>query len=175
MVDVVGQHRQACEGFTKVVSRVGDRWASPSPCTEWDARAVVDHVIGFHDVLLLRPLDAKPHRPKDDPVARWSITADTLFDVLALPGVVDPDRASLLGVLTTDVLVHTWDLAPAIGDQVELDTELCEIGYSRARANLDRLAGSDMFAAPVDVAEDAQVQDRLLAVLGRDPAWSGPA
>jgi uncharacterized protein (TIGR03086 family) len=175
VIDVVDQHRQACQGFTRVVDRVGDRWAAPTPCTEWDARAVVEHVIGFHDVLLLRPLKAKPHRPKDDPVARWAITADALFDVLARPGIVDADRASLLGVLTTDVLVHTWDLARAIGDQIDLDPELCEIGYSRARANLDRLAASDMFASPVAVVEDAEAQDRLLAVLGRDPAWSAPA
>jgi hypothetical protein len=24
-----------------------DAWPAPSPCTEWDARAVVEHVIGF--------------------------------------------------------------------------------------------------------------------------------
>jgi hypothetical protein len=47
---------------------------------------------------------------KDDPVARWGVTVDAPFAVLALPEVLDPQRGSLLGVLTTDVLVHTWDL-----------------------------------------------------------------
>jgi uncharacterized protein (TIGR03086 family) len=129
-------------------------------------------VIGFHDVLLLRPLDAKPDRPRDDPVERWALTVDTLFEALTRPNAVDMDRASLLGVLTTDVLVHTWDLARAIGDRVDLDPGLCELGYERARANLDRMVASGMFAEPVAISKDAGVEDRLLALLGRDPAWT---
>ena len=30
------------------------RWDRPSPCADWDARGVVEHVIGFHEVLVLR-------------------------------------------------------------------------------------------------------------------------
>ena len=70
----VDRHCRACAGFGQVVAQVGDRWGRPSPCAEWDARGVLEHVIGFHDVLLLRPLGAKPQRPKDDPVARWQVT-----------------------------------------------------------------------------------------------------
>ena len=171
MASVVEQHRRACDGFTEVVHAVGDGWSAPTPCAEWDARGVVEHVIGFHDVLLLRPLNAKPDRPKDDPVERWAVTVDALFDLLHRPGVVDAERASLLGVLTTDVLVHTWDLARAAGSSVDLDDELCNIAYERALANGERLAASGMFGPPVAIAADARVQDRLLALLGRDPQW----
>jgi uncharacterized protein (TIGR03086 family) len=172
VASVVDQHRQACDAFSRIVRSVGDRWGAVSPCSAWDARGVVEHVIGFHDVLLLRPLDAKPDRPRDDPVERWALTLDTLFEALTRPNVVDADRASMLGVLTTDVLVHTWDLARAIGDRADLDPGLCQVGYERARANLDRLVESGMFAAPVAIPKDAGVQDRLLALLGRDPAWT---
>lgn len=174
MNGVVEQHYQACTGFTEVVASVGRRWTAPSPCTEWDARGVVEHVIGFHDVLLLRPLDAKPQRPKDDPVQRWAVTLQALFDVLSRPGVLNPDRASLLGVLTTDVLVHTWDLARAIGVNVDLDPDLCKVGYERTTANVDRLASSGMFRPPATVAASASVQDKLLAMLGRNPGWCPP-
>lgn len=35
--------------------------------TEWDARGVLEHVIGFHEVLLLlRPLGIRADRPKND-------------------------------------------------------------------------------------------------------------
>jgi uncharacterized protein (TIGR03086 family) len=105
---------------------------------------------------------------------RWSVTVDALFEALALPRVVDAQRESLIGVLTTDVLVHTWDLGKAVGIEVTLDADLCLIGYERAKANQDRLAASDMFGPPVDVAEDASVQDRLLGLFGRDPGWTPP-
>lgn len=172
--DVVADHRAACDAFGAVVARAGERWGAPSPCTEWDARGVLEHVIGFHDVLLLRPLDAKPARPKDDPERRWAVTVEALFDALGRPGVLDEERRSLLGVLTTDVLVHTWDLAKATGGEVTLDERLCQVGLERAVAHQGQFEASDMFGPPVAVAEDAPVQDRLLGFFGRDPHWSPP-
>ena len=174
MSGTVNDHRQACDDFTDVVRQVQGRWSSPSPCSEWDARGVLEHVIGFHDVLILRPYEAKPHRPKDDPLERWTITTDALFDVLVRPGVLD-EKGSLIGVLTTDVLVHTWDLSKAIGQPVTLDARLCTIGLDRAISHKEQFEGSDMFAPPVHVPEDASVQDRLLGFFGRDPGWTPPS
>jgi uncharacterized protein (TIGR03086 family) len=173
MGGTVEDHRQACDGFTEIAQKVNDRWGSPSPCPEWDARGVLEHVIGFHDVLLLKPLDAKPKRPTGDPVERWSVTVDALFTVLSQPGVLD-DKASLISYLTTEVLVHTWDLASAIGVTVTLDPRLCRLGLDRALANGERMQ-SDMFATSFAVAEHASLQDRLLAAFGRDPAWICPS
>ncbi len=171
MTDVLADHRQACDGLTAVVHVAAGHWNAPSPCTEWDARGVIEHVIGFHDVLLLRPLEAKPTRPKDDPEARWTVTVDALFDVLGHPGVLDENRRSLLGVLTTDVLVHTWDLARAVGVDVVLDPRLCKIGLDRALANKTQFEESGMFGPPAAVPGDASVQDQLLGFYGRDPNW----
>jgi uncharacterized protein (TIGR03086 family) len=174
MNEVVEHHRRACEGFTRAISSASGRWDAPSPCADWDARGVLEHVIGFHDALLLKPLGAKPTRPKDDPIARWSLTVDALFSALASPAVLDDQRASLLGVLTTDVLVHTWDLSRATGHDVTLDPDLCEIGFERAEANREKFAASDMFGPLVAVADDASIQDKLLGVFGRDPDWTPP-
>jgi uncharacterized protein (TIGR03086 family) len=171
----VADHRRACDGFGAVVRRVPpDRWDAPTPCTEWDARGVVEHVIGFHDVLLLVPLDAKPSRPKGDVVARWDVTEEALVGVLGGEDALDDTRRSVVGVLTTDVLVHTWDLAAAVGVDAELDEELCAMGFARADANRERLAASGMFGPPVAVADDAPVADRLVALFGRDPTWTPP-
>lgn len=167
----MAQHRRACDAFTTVLRAVGDRWDAPSPCTEWNALGVLEHVIGFHDRLLLEPLGAKPSRPRDDPVARWEVTVDALFRALARPDSLDEQRTGLLGVLTTDVLVHTWDIAAATGQVVTLDPELCAIGYERAKENLHKFEMSAMFGSPIDVADDAPIQDKVLAIFGRDPRW----
>jgi uncharacterized protein (TIGR03086 family) len=136
---------------------------------------VVEHVIGFHDVLVLRPLGAKPIRPEDDPVVRWELTVDALFGALAPVEAVTPDRVSLLGdALTTDVLVHTWDLAKAIGVEVSLDEELCERGRLTAMVHHKKLEASDMFGPAVPVADSASAPDRLVGLFGRDPARSAP-
>ena len=132
--DFIARHLRACDGFSMVVDGAGDRWSSPSPCSGWDAGAVVEHVIGFHDVLLLRPLGSKHHLPKGEPTVRWAATVtrvgsavlDAPEDVI-LPGPGGSEMALplLLPMLTTEVLLHTWDLAKAVGQPVSLDVELC--------------------------------------------------
>jgi uncharacterized protein (TIGR03086 family) len=136
---------------------------------------VLEHVIGFHDVLILVPLEAKPVRPKGDPEERWNVTVDALFTALSRPGALDAQRQSLVGVLTTDVLVHTWDLSKATGVAVTLDARLSQIGLDRAVANKEKFEGSDMFGPPLPISDGAAVQDRLLAFFGRDPDWAPPA
>ena len=173
-IDSASQHRRACDGFARAIAAADGRWQATSPCTEWNARQVVEHVIGFHDELLLKPLAAKPARPKDDVMTRWRVTADALSRVLADPAVMDENRQSLVAVLATDILIHTWDLSRAVGVDVTLDPELCEIGYERANANRDRLEASDMFGPAIAVPESASVQDKLLAIFGRDPHWAPP-
>src|SRR3954462_13203613 len=78
----VEQHLAVCRAFTAAVETANNRWTRPSPCTGWDARAVLEHVIGFHDVLVLRPLGAKPRRPAGDPEQRWALTDDAISSVL---------------------------------------------------------------------------------------------
>jgi len=172
--DVLADHRRACDGLTDVVHAAAGRWDAPSPCTGWDAKAVVEHVIGFHDVLPLRPLEATPQPLKDDPEARWRVTVDALFEALSRPGALDEKRRSLVGVLTTDVLVHTWDLSKAVDVDVTLDPRLCRIGLDRALANRKQFEETDMFGPPVTIPDDASLQDRLLGFTGRDPQWSPP-
>ena len=177
------RYRRACYGFGSVVQQVGGRWEAPSPCPEWDARGILEHVIGFHEVLLLRPLGAKANRPKDDVPGRWAATQLVLFTVLdanwahpvALPGGSTLDVAALLPALTTEVLVHTWDLAKAIDLDVDLDQDLCEAALSGAQTNEAALRSSGMFAGPVGLPADADAQSRLVALLGRDPLWQSPA
>ena len=183
MSGLVERHQRACAGFSRVTGRVrADQWEQPTPCAEWDARALVEHVIGFHDFLLLRPLGVRAHRPRSDPAARWDATASALFGALSEPGVLDratelpgggqSSPGQILPALSTDVLVHTWDLARAVGVPPDLDPELCASAYDAVRAHeLPRDTGMFEAARPVDA--DADAATRLIAFYGRDPAWQG--
>jgi hypothetical protein len=131
--NIADRHRRVCKGFGDEVSLVGDQWQSQSPCGEWDARGVLEHVIGFHDVLLLRPMGEKPQRPKGDPVGRWSATFEALDLLLSRPGLFDRvvdvprlgnnppsqiDAARIVPLLSLEVLVHTWPLSGDAEDEV---------------------------------------------------------
>lgn len=161
-----------------MVNQAEGRWDNPSPCAEWDARGVVEHVIGFHDVLLLRPMGTKPSRPRHDPKARWTVTLSAILATLDQPhrptttgDASPPDLERLLPMLTLDVLVHSWDLARAVSVEPQLDPELCRIAYQAVRSNDQRLRNSGMFGPAVSVSDDADPTALLVSFLGRDPAW----
>ncbi|MDQ1465830.1 MAG: hypothetical protein QOH10_245, partial [Actinomycetota bacterium] len=126
------------------------------------------------------PLGVRAHRPRDGAAVRWHVTADALFSCLSADGVLDratelpgggqSSARQVLAALTTDVLVHTWDLARAGGLEPRLDAELCEAAYAVAtRAGLKR--GDGMVGPEVVVGPDADAATRLVAFYGRDPAW----
>jgi uncharacterized protein (TIGR03086 family) len=184
VMDLVDRHRRACAGFSNVTAQLRDeQWDLPTPCTEWDARAVVEHVIGFHDFLLLRPLGVRANRPKTDPAERWSATSNAMFAALDAPETLDRETAlpgggtssprQMLAALTTDVLVHTWDLARAATLDPALDDDLCSLAYERGRAS-GMGAANDMHAAEILVGADAEAPARLIALSGRNPDWQPP-
>ena len=172
-VDVAELHLAVCRRFGEAVRSAHGKWDRRSPCDEWDARGVLEHVIGFHDVLVLRPLGLKPSRPRDDPQARWQLTYDSLAEALA-PGRATQLDFHLLPKLTRDVLVHTWDLARAVGADDRLDPGWCELCYADLPADPRASSPSGMFKAPFAIDDETSeicVQTRLLARLGRDPSW----
>jgi uncharacterized protein (TIGR03086 family) len=182
-------HLAVCQRFSAAVRAADRKWERPSPCDGWDARDVLEHVIGFHDVLLLRPLGLKPQRPRDDPGRRWSLTLDRLAQALRRDGLFERvvelpavgtnsssrlDAMTLVPRLSQDVLVHTWDLARAVDADDRLDPGWCALFIDKLPTDQDALSASGMFKHPVAVGGQADEQSQLLGRLGRDPAWKPP-
>lgn len=132
---------------------------------------MLEHVIGFHDVLVLRPLDLKPDRPRDDPQARWQLTYEALTVAVESGRAAQRDEYRSMPNLTRDVLVHTWDLARAVGADDRLDQAWCRRLYDGLPADPRALSLSGMFSVPVAVSDESDAQTKLLARLGRDPSW----
>jgi uncharacterized protein (TIGR03086 family) len=183
--DDAERHRRACAGFTDVVQGVAPmQWGLPTPCADWDTRALLEHVIGFHEYLLLRPLGVRANRPKDDPVGRWVATVDAINTVLDTPELLDGRRdyfdgtsrppGAVLPALTTDVVVHTWDLARAIGTSPHLDGELCQRAWEQVSGRPDAHHESGLVGPAVDVPSTASLEDRLVGRYGRSPRWHPP-
>jgi uncharacterized protein (TIGR03086 family) len=176
MDDAGELHLAVCRRFGEAVEAARGNWDRRSPCEAWDARGVLEHVIGFHDVLVLRPAGLKPHPPREDPHARWQLTYTALTAAFDSGAVARLQARALIPNLTRDVLVHTWDLARAVGADDRLDPAWCELCYAGLPADPRALAASGMFSAPVPVGDESDAQARLLARLGRDPAWRpGPS
>ena len=182
-------HLAVCQRFSAAVRAADGKWDRPSPCDGWNAREVLEHVIGFHDVLLLRPLGLKPQRPREDPGRRWSLTLDRVAQALRRDGLFEHvvevpavgansstrlDAMTLVPRLSQDVLVHTWDLARAGGADDRVDPGWCARFIDELPTDPDALSASGMFGHPIAVGGQADAQSRLLGRLGRDPSWKPP-
>jgi hypothetical protein len=124
---LLSDYRLACDAFADAIRAAGRHRDAPTPAAEGDVQGLLDHVFGVHDALLLQPLGVKPDRPEDDPEARWATTVAALFPALERPGALEK-RVLLIGIVTTDVLIHSWDLSRAAGANVPLDPGLCQSG-----------------------------------------------
>ena len=69
--------------------------------------------------------------------------------------------------MTTDALIHSWDLARGIGADETLDPELAELVYERTLPIAEHLQETGLFKPPVPVPDDAPLQTKLLALFGR--------
>ena len=149
---------------------------------DWHARDVVAHLVEwFPDFLTSATglvLDRGPSA-QEDPVGAWQVHADAVQRLLDGPEASTPFRHPMVGELplpeavdrfyTTDVFLHTWDLARATGQDERLDPETCADLLAGMTPIEELLRSSGQYGPSVPVPDDADVQTRLLAFIGRDP------
>jgi uncharacterized protein (TIGR03086 family) len=176
-------HREVAGGFTSRVVGVRD-WEAPAPPEGWVARDVVRHLLEWFPPFLERGSGVRlPPGPSvdEDPVAAWRAHAGAVQAVLDDPDVAGGEFAEQhVGTMTVadavdrfytgDVFLHTWDLARATGQDERLDPDRCAVMFEGMQPYDAALRASGHYGPRVEVPDDADVQTRLLAFIGRDPA-----
>ena len=106
----------------------------------------------------------------------WNTVRAAADEALSVPGALDREVTLPFGVIRAedgfgfplgDLLVHTWDLARAIGVDNRLDAEACAIVLASLEPIDALLRSPGAFGPKVEPAADADIQDRLLAFVGR--------
>lgn len=194
---ILDRYTAASAGFERTLRAVRPgQWHAPTPCTEWDVRLLANHMtrgnltyVGLAaggraaDFLRLRNTDALG----EDPVGSYTASVRQCAEAFAGPAVLDmiidyplgriPGRQAL-AVRTADSLIHTWDLARAIGADDTLDpglvawtdTHLEEIYAGLVETPTAADTTHRYFAAPATTPDGhTSRQDRLLIRMGRNP------
>lgn len=178
MSDPVTDFQTASDGFSAVLHQA-ERLDVDSPCEDWTAQDIVDHVVGGTSYYTAEFGGTVPDVPEDAGVAaKYDALRAALADTCARQGVLDQSVPSpigdgkisaslMLGIYTTDTLIHTWDLAQAIGVDVELDADLLKRSWDGVIPMEPVLRAPGIFGPAVEVPDDAPFQDRALAFFGR--------
>jgi uncharacterized protein (TIGR03086 family) len=162
-----------------------DDWERPTPCEEWDVRALVNHVVGGnrrYTMLLNGASAAEVNATRstdhlgDDPLASFLETAAELKASFEEEGAMarighhpagDRPGVVLLAMKALDAAVHTWDLARAINADETLDPDVVEFALTLS-GGFEAARQTGAFAAPTgEPAVDCSPQARLLHLLGR--------
>jgi len=191
-MDVRDHHRRAVDHLSELVRATPPAaWRQPTPCDDWNVRDLVNHVVGEN--LWAPPLLAGKtivdvgdrfdgDLVGDDPVGAWGRSVPETLDAAAstdLDATVhlsfgDFPAAEYLWQLTTDAVVHGWDLARATGQDETIDPDLAAACLAWFGPNEDAYRGAGAIGPAVAVAEGADPATELVARFGRDPSPDAP-
>ena len=182
MDDVRVLHRRAGAMAADVIARIpAERLADPTPCTEWDVRGVINHMVGGNlRFAALVTGGSGPERGEDvlsgDPLAAFQDSFGRLcaaFDAAGMLEQTFPNPfgegpgAVLVSMRTCEMTVHTWDLAAATGQPRDLDPDLITFTDASLRARPIPRGGQSPFGAEQPAPDGATAADRLAAFFGR--------
>lgn len=186
MSDLTEMFLRGVDEFDARVAGIRDeQWNDPTPCTEWNVRALFNHMtseaLWAPHVLSGKTIEEAGDAFDgdvlgSDPKATWELAVKAEREAVQEPGVDErtvhlmrgPTPASTYLVeLFSDHVIHAWDLARGTGGDERLDPELVDILYASVAPIEDQLKASGMYGDKVEAPEGADTQTKLLAVVGR--------
>jgi uncharacterized protein (TIGR03086 family) len=194
MTDIRELDRRAVELSRSLVATVTQvRLRDPTPCAEWDLGALLAHLTVQHHGFALAVdgertelADWQPISVADDPVGHYGKAADRVIASFAaddtsdrpvyLPeirnGITVPGRVAM-SFHFVDYVVHSWDLAAALGRPLHVDDDLLDAALVVAAQVPDDEASRQpgmAFGRKLATPSEDKL-DRLLTALGRSPTW----
>lgn len=189
--------------FEKAANRVSeimagvrqDQAADTTPCTEWNVRDVMNHVIGGAEVLAgslegnipegVGGVSAVSSYSGETEVAKlaqaYGNEAGRAIAAARQPGAMNASTPGgmmtvpqFLIAMAADHIIHGWDIARATDQDDTLDDDVVQAAYGMMTSpegsmfvDMGRQMG--FVGQAVTVPDDARLQDKLVALMGRQP------
>jgi uncharacterized protein (TIGR03086 family) len=186
-IDTVELYRRATDEFAARIRLVGGRWTAATPCTDWDVRELVRHVV--EEELWAPPLFAgrtiadvgdslSGDLLGDDPVGAFENASAAAVEAVRGPGAMERTVHLSFGdvpgneyamQLAADHLIHAWDLARGVGADPTLDAESVAAVRAWFADREDAYRSGGAIGPRVSLPDGASAQDELLALFGRTP------
>jgi uncharacterized protein (TIGR03086 family) len=155
-----------------------------SPCASWKVRDVINHLMDSSD-FMATGMGKEPANVGDvtggDFRAAFDESAARTLALFSEPGALEQTAklpfgempgAALMGLATSDIFTHAWDLAKATGQSTDLDPEFAAELLPQVQAAVPDMfrgaEGSGMpFGPKAEAPAGATNADQVAAFLGR--------
>lgn len=177
--------KQALEQATATAKCVEARhFKNSTPCTEWDCRTLLNHML-YELAWVPDLLEGKTVKQVGDKydgdllgknhVKNWQQAADKAIEAVNKAKLEqkvhlsygDVTAEHYVNEIGGDLLIHSWDLDQSLKCSLVIDPELAQAIYDNIKPRQKEFAASGLFGKPFDVPEDARLQTKLLAIVGR--------
>jgi len=176
-----------------IVRSIGDdQLTAPTPCTEFDVRGLMDHLLHWAPPLegaarkeLVPPRDGgggNSAGPGDDERVVLVDQIDRIAKAWSEPSAWEGTTrmgsptelpASMIGgMVLGEIVVHGWDLARATGQASEWDGEVLSFVHRELELTAEQGRAMGVYRDRVEVPDTASVLDKILGMTGRDPGWT---
>ena len=162
-----------------------DQWHLPTPCSEWDVKQVVNHIIGENlwagELFQGKTIQEVGSRLDGDlagnnPAAAYRDSVTVASEAVTAPGAMevtchlsfgDYSGSDYAAQLFMDALIHGWDIARATAQDTRLGADLVEACLPIAVELARQFRSAGVFGEDLPVDPTADPQTKLLALLGR--------
>lgn len=169
----VSEFAEVVDEVQRLVESIDEpQWAAPTPCDEWDVRALVDHLLDLQrNFRFTMTGEVAPENSTfQDNVAVLvaSFEEEGALERTVTTRLGEMPGSTALNILTMEHLAHGWDLARALGRTPAFDEATAERELAFARSMSGKLPPHlRRFKDPQPTPKDAPAIDRLAAQLGR--------
>ncbi|HZZ48931.1 MAG TPA: TIGR03086 family metal-binding protein [Pseudonocardia sp.] len=175
--------KPACEQMITLVDTVTpDQLSDPTPCDQYRVRDLLEHIdsvsTGF--AAIARKQVAEPtalsfadgwqirvaNHVRDLGVAWGNPTA---WDGLGAAAGLELANEVWGRIVLTELVVHAWDLATATGQSTDLPEDTLRACLDHVVDFVPNAPIPQLWGSPVELADEAALLDRIVAVTGRTP------
>lgn len=145
-----------------------DQLDLPTPCAKWNVRDLADHLTNSAAQMAVMASGGKPDWSSlaahhDDPAPVLRQAADEIVAAFE-----SGDSPAPEGMVVSELAVHTWDLATALGrDTDELEPTVAEAGYAFMTKSLTNDNRGNAFDPEQAAPDGANAYERIAAFAGR--------
>jgi uncharacterized protein (TIGR03086 family) len=176
-MDLLDMYGRASQWTATKVAGAASKLQAETPCDEWDVRTLLNHVVDTQRYFAGVARGEQPSFPAsdpldliggDDPLVVFERARQETLRAFETPGAIEKTGPSL-GIASSDLLLHGWDLAMATDQDTAMPEDLPEAAYEMIHGRFTDDQRKGIFKPEVEVPPDASIQDKYLAYSGRDP------